>query len=202
MADEDDRISALPDEIVHQILCFLPTKHSIQTSTLSKRWILLWKFTHSIDFPDDTTPSEFTFIHNTLTKHQALKLHNFRLHFSDGSTWYHELGLQLQRCIEFAISRQVQTLSVFADPVAAFADHYFGYKSEVEFIKHLLQKALVLETLSLTYHRLELSPEYYAYGGRSHSRPTELVQQEIFNMPRASSLVHILFRHTYHKFGT
>ncbi|MBA0752920.1 hypothetical protein Gogos_020434 [Gossypium gossypioides] len=39
--------------------------------------------------------------------------------------------------------------------------HFFGYKSETEFNKHLLQMADVLETLSLTYHRLELNPESF-----------------------------------------
>ncbi|KAL4367557.1 hypothetical protein GQ457_05G017690 [Hibiscus cannabinus] len=448
MPEEQDRMSALPDAILHQILSFLPTKHSIQTSILSKRWIHLWKFTPAIDIPyHDITPSERAFLHNTLTQHQALKIHNFTFHFSVGIAWYPDLGVHVQNCIEFAISRQVQTLSLLADLVAAFIDpqdyyvlpsmfyshenvrslqqallsncpvlesltiegchrlhnfkaswcqrmklkhlvlrcrgddgltveidvsslstlkvhgdlmkisftslpsmveatvfrciyspytqefcirtwlrnlanvnklgvdswfpqshtsfccwfgkflarehkvnsngwmifenlkvfswfgplakesdlialiaflghcpllekieidfrssywveagkdrpafalerpfielengdeeltvgflhnvknimvhHYFGYKSEVEFIKHLLQKAVVLETLSLTYHRLELNPEFYGYGRSSHSRAKELVREEIFNLPRASSLVHILFHDTYHKF--
>ncbi|KAK9011600.1 hypothetical protein V6N11_044446 [Hibiscus sabdariffa] len=59
MPEEQDRMSALPDAVLHQILSLLPTKHSIQTSILSKRWIHLWKFTPAIDIPyNDITPSE------------------------------------------------------------------------------------------------------------------------------------------------
>ncbi|KAH1038501.1 hypothetical protein J1N35_040244 [Gossypium stocksii] len=65
-----------------------------------------------------------------------------------------------------------------------------GYKKEIEFIKHLLQQAVVLETLSLTYHRLEFDPEF---SDRCNNSPKELVEEEIFSLPRVSSLVHILF---------
>ncbi|XP_052882816.1 uncharacterized protein LOC128291638 [Gossypium arboreum] len=68
--------------------------------------------------------------------------------------------------------------------------HFFVYKSEIEFIKHLLQQAVVLETLSLTYHRLEFDPEF---SDRCNNSPKELVEEEIFSLPRVSSLVHILF---------
>ncbi|KAK8485020.1 hypothetical protein V6N11_071091 [Hibiscus sabdariffa] len=137
MPDEQDRMSALPDAILHQILSFLPTKHSIQTSILSKRWIHLWKFTPAIHIPyNEITPSQRTFIHNTLTQHQALKIHNFRLHFSLGITWYPDLAVQLQNCIEFAISRQVQTLSVYADLVAAFIDPQDYYVLPSMFYSH------------------------------------------------------------------
>ncbi|XP_016725777.1 uncharacterized protein [Gossypium hirsutum] len=68
--------------------------------------------------------------------------------------------------------------------------HFFGYKSEIEFIKHLLQQAVILETLSLTYHRFEFDLEF---SDRCNNSPKELVEEEIFSLPRVSSLVHILF---------
>ncbi|MBA0814343.1 hypothetical protein Gohar_020179, partial [Gossypium harknessii] len=51
--------------------------------------------------------------------------------------------------------------------------NFFGYKSEIEFIKHMLQQAVVLETLSLTYHRLEFDPEF---SDRCNNSPKELVE--------------------------
>ncbi|MBA0600987.1 hypothetical protein Gorai_004180, partial [Gossypium raimondii] len=116
MSEGQDWISVLPDEILHHILSFLTTKQSIQTCILSKRWIDLWKFTPVIDIQmatpyHETTPSERTFIHNTLTQHQAFKLHKFSLDFSYEAL-YAVANVQLQHYIEFAISRQVQILSV------------------------------------------------------------------------------------------
>ncbi|XP_071732495.1 uncharacterized protein [Rutidosis leptorrhynchoides] len=39
---EEDRISNLPDEIIHRILSFLDLKYAMQTSSLSKKWKLVW----------------------------------------------------------------------------------------------------------------------------------------------------------------
>jgi hypothetical protein len=49
---EVDRISGLPDDILIQILSFLPTKQAFLTSILSKRWKHLWCFVPDIDFTE------------------------------------------------------------------------------------------------------------------------------------------------------
>ncbi|KAL1805108.1 hypothetical protein ACET3Z_028176 [Daucus carota] len=40
--DGEDRISRLPDELLHRILKFVDTKIGVQTSAFSKRWKLVW----------------------------------------------------------------------------------------------------------------------------------------------------------------
>ena len=73
----DDRISALPDSILLAILSFLPTKGTIKTGVLSKRWAYLWTFTPSLRFTD--TSSENAAIFATAMNdilHRAPKLTN------------------------------------------------------------------------------------------------------------------------------
>jgi len=53
----EDRISALPDPIIHHILSSLPTKLSAATSILSKRWKPLWLSVPTLHFDDETFPN-------------------------------------------------------------------------------------------------------------------------------------------------
>ncbi|KAF5201513.1 Fbd-associated f-box protein, partial [Thalictrum thalictroides] len=48
----EDRISCLPDCILHHILSFLPTHYAVGTSLLSKRWKYLWTGISRLDFDE------------------------------------------------------------------------------------------------------------------------------------------------------
>ncbi|RZC62463.1 hypothetical protein C5167_024243 [Papaver somniferum] len=41
-SSEEDRISSLPDSLIHHILSFMYTNHAVQTCALSKRWRYIW----------------------------------------------------------------------------------------------------------------------------------------------------------------
>ncbi|OMO89941.1 hypothetical protein CCACVL1_07561 [Corchorus capsularis] len=49
-----DRISQLPDELLHHILSFLDTIYAVQMSVLSKRWVSLWRSLPFLHFSFDT----------------------------------------------------------------------------------------------------------------------------------------------------
>uniref|UniRef100_A0ACD5W0E9 Uncharacterized protein n=1 Tax=Avena sativa TaxID=4498 RepID=A0ACD5W0E9_AVESA len=41
-SSEEDRLSGLPDDVLHSILGVLPLKHAVRTSALSTRWAPIW----------------------------------------------------------------------------------------------------------------------------------------------------------------
>jgi hypothetical protein len=86
-----DRLSALPDELLHSVLSFLPAQEVVRTTVLSKRWTDLWRSVPRIilDFfnfrrgsREDWTKGwkrmeDFT--NNILMLHRAPRLDAFRL---------------------------------------------------------------------------------------------------------------------------
>ncbi|CAK9150269.1 unnamed protein product [Ilex paraguariensis] len=52
VGDSEDKISNLPDCILHHILSFLSTKDAVATCILSTRWKYLWTSVPNIDFDD------------------------------------------------------------------------------------------------------------------------------------------------------
>ncbi|XP_076940738.1 F-box/LRR-repeat protein At3g26922-like [Bidens hawaiensis] len=47
---EDDRLSRLPDDLIHKILSFIDFKDAIRTSALSSRWRYIWTSTPYLNF--------------------------------------------------------------------------------------------------------------------------------------------------------
>ncbi|KAH0651006.1 hypothetical protein KY284_030918 [Solanum tuberosum] len=56
----EDRISDLPDAVIHQILFFLPIKSIAKLSVLSKRWKHMWHTFPDLDFTTINVPSTST----------------------------------------------------------------------------------------------------------------------------------------------
>uniref|UniRef100_A0ACD5Z4Y1 Uncharacterized protein n=1 Tax=Avena sativa TaxID=4498 RepID=A0ACD5Z4Y1_AVESA len=53
VADSEDRISALPDDVLRHVLSFLPSRNSVRTCVLAKRWCTLWKSVPDLRIKDD-----------------------------------------------------------------------------------------------------------------------------------------------------
>ncbi|KAM0911509.1 hypothetical protein ACQ4PT_013426 [Festuca glaucescens] len=88
----DDRLSALPDDLLRHVLSFLPSRRSVQTGVLSKRWTGLWRSVRRIDIKIDVHIRYYgnsyskekwekaeNFINNLLTFHDAPTLDAFRI---------------------------------------------------------------------------------------------------------------------------
>ncbi|EYU44902.1 hypothetical protein MIMGU_mgv1a022653mg [Erythranthe guttata] len=101
-----DGISLLPDTILCHILSFLPTKSSVRTSALSKRWLSLWSYVPNLDFE-----SEHQDIINRVTLlHKALTINTFSLIQKNDSSLINENEYQLETWIMFAVARNVKNL--------------------------------------------------------------------------------------------
>lgn len=57
VAGGEDRIGALPDNVLKHLLSFLPSRNSVRTCVLAKRWRTLWKSVPALRMKDD--PSIF-----------------------------------------------------------------------------------------------------------------------------------------------
>ncbi|XP_065853924.1 F-box/LRR-repeat protein 25-like [Euphorbia lathyris] len=87
----EDRISDLPDSIIHHILSFLPsTKQAIQTSVMSKRWQKQWTYVPVLIFNYSGTYSDVSdegitnisrSIDNILILHDCSKIKIFHLDY-------------------------------------------------------------------------------------------------------------------------
>ncbi|XP_071905366.1 F-box protein At4g22280-like isoform X1 [Coffea arabica] len=87
-----DRISSLPDCILHYILSFLPTKEAVATGILARRWKDLWTAVPILDFDDSKLysshvnywyPAEITrfmnFVERVLLLRDVSNIERFRL---------------------------------------------------------------------------------------------------------------------------
>ncbi|MFS8025086.1 putative F-box domain, leucine-rich repeat domain superfamily, F-box-like domain superfamily [Helianthus anomalus] len=108
---EEDRLSSLPNYIVHKILSFLDITDVIGTSILSSRWRSIWtsmpylKFT-SQDFPKYLKFSKF--VTHVLSRRNSLtQVYSLKLTFRGKAT-----QAVVRRILNYAFSRNIQQLDV------------------------------------------------------------------------------------------
>ncbi|GFQ03734.1 fbd-associated F-box protein at3g52670 [Phtheirospermum japonicum] len=99
-----DRISALQDDIICHILSFLPTKVSMATSVLARRWRFLWAHAPSLEFDSEYQRTGFN---RVLLAYKMQNMNNFRLSYSMHCTEY-----QVETWVNIAIERNVQNLDI------------------------------------------------------------------------------------------
>ncbi|KAL5704786.1 hypothetical protein ACHQM5_023162 [Ranunculus cassubicifolius] len=78
-----EKLTNLPDELVHHIFSFLPTKDIVKTSILSKRWKILWTSNPTINLDDTQVPNYQNFVFNIFKSLTAMPIRKFSFTFMD-----------------------------------------------------------------------------------------------------------------------
>ncbi|XP_042756439.1 putative FBD-associated F-box protein At5g56820 [Lactuca sativa] len=106
---ERDRLSSLPDELIHKILSFINIKDAISTSVLSSRWRFIWTSMPSLKFENLNNERYFSsFIYNVLS-HRNNQV-NYSVNLVLGRTVRdNESGTRILSC---KFSHNLQQLSV------------------------------------------------------------------------------------------
>ncbi|GKC32825.1 F-box domain, cyclin-like protein, partial [Tanacetum coccineum] len=108
-----DRLSALPDELIHQILYHCGTQFSVQTCILSSRWKLIWKSIPRLDFSNlhyKNSRKFSKFVTNVLTHRNPLvEVSSLKLKFHGKAS-----QLFVKKIADYAFSHKVQKLSVIS----------------------------------------------------------------------------------------
>ncbi|KAK9271760.1 hypothetical protein L1049_002123 [Liquidambar formosana] len=168
-AEEYDRISALPDEVLHHILSFMHTDTAVRTSILSNRWRHLYKFNPVIDFAplsfDPRRPVDYNYITQTLNLHRTLKIRKFCVVVRLGWTSLPDIKIW----VDFAVARAVRCLRIGLVP---FTGSYLElpdslYTCNTQYIEYMFFSCVdfsppmsgfmgfaSLRTLSLFYSKL------------------------------------------------
>ncbi|XP_076922966.1 F-box/LRR-repeat protein At3g26922-like [Bidens hawaiensis] len=137
---EDDRLSILPDDLIHKILSYISIKHVVQTSALSSRWRYLWTSMPYLSFSTKEFrkfPKLSEFVTHLLSgRNNQTQVISVNLTFR--GKVIHEL---VQRILDYAFSHNVQQLNITCLP------GYVCYP--VDFPTRVLP---TLTTLSLTFY--------------------------------------------------
>ncbi|XP_031269424.1 F-box/LRR-repeat protein 25-like [Pistacia vera] len=112
--DNLDRISALPDSILHRILSFLSLKQAVRTSVLSKSWKETWHTCPILVLGDFArAKEELKFIEQTLLNRHMEMISLRKLVISLSCFWNDpEFAALVDRCVCFAIGSNVKELKL------------------------------------------------------------------------------------------
>ncbi|KAM0059697.1 putative F-box domain, leucine-rich repeat domain superfamily, F-box-like domain superfamily [Helianthus debilis subsp. tardiflorus] len=109
---EGDRLSSLPDDLIHKILSFVSIKSAVETSVLSPRWRYIWTSMPYLNFSTNDFPRMLykfsTFVEHVLSgRDNQIKVSSVDLTF---------IGTVRQkfvtRIMKYAFSHNVQQLNI------------------------------------------------------------------------------------------
>ncbi|KAI3699750.1 hypothetical protein L2E82_44250 [Cichorium intybus] len=146
--DAMDRLSRLPDDVIHKILSFISIQDAIGTSVLSSRWRFIWNSMPNLNFENfNHRPHHAKFISNVLShRNNQIQVSSVTLHL--GKTVTDDESVT--RILNCAFSHNVQQLTIM------HAHQLVSLLQQLRSVKILKLNMGILERLSLS---LERSPD-------------------------------------------
>lgn len=120
----EDRISDLPDCLIHHILSLIDIKCAVQTCILSQRWHKLWSTLPNLNF-DSRSFAKLTpfkkFVRNVLSQREANGLFSLRLcHTSKEQSF-------TRRVLRYAALQGVQEVFLLLDHYKLHIEHFLFF---------------------------------------------------------------------------
>ncbi|KAL7087701.1 hypothetical protein ACP275_13G084300 [Erythranthe tilingii] len=122
---DNDRLSELPDSLLTHILSFLPTKLSVRSSILARRWRFLWTEVPTLDFDKE----EEDFIASFISLHKLQTINTFRLTSNENYTFRYFNDAWFKA----AIDRKVKNIDLSAFKAVMLPALLFTCKTLVDF---------------------------------------------------------------------
>ncbi|KAL5573537.1 hypothetical protein UlMin_023134 [Ulmus minor] len=121
-----DRISELPDHIIHHILSFIPTVEAVQTSLLSKHWRRMWYSVPALHFSQFSIGRNFCqrrfqrFVNECLIRRERDLLNAGVSRFKLSVHGNRFRTANLDTSINFVAGTNVKELDVSIKPIISF----------------------------------------------------------------------------------
>ncbi|KAJ0462860.1 putative F-box domain, leucine-rich repeat domain superfamily, F-box-like domain superfamily [Helianthus annuus] len=151
---EDDRLSSLPDGLIHKILSFISIKHAIQTSVLSSRWRFLWTSMPYLNFSRDDfskLPKFSKFVTHVLSdRNNQTEVSSVKLSLHGKMS-----GIFAKKIIKYAFSHNIQQLNV-----ASMLANEVGFPLVLFSSRSLKHLSLTMKVLSDIEYRSKYSLRY------------------------------------------
>ncbi|KAL4569128.1 hypothetical protein LXL04_024759 [Taraxacum kok-saghyz] len=107
---ESDRLSSLPDDLIHKILSFIYIEDAIRTSYLSSRWRYIWTLTPNLNFENLNRGSRISKFFSSVLSHRNNQTQICSINLVLGATVMdNECITQILNC---AFAHNVQQLSI------------------------------------------------------------------------------------------
>ncbi|KAJ9549862.1 hypothetical protein OSB04_022405 [Centaurea solstitialis] len=126
----EDRLSSLPDELIHRILSSMESKHVVQTCLLSSRWKFLWTSMPYLNFSSDyfaNLPKFSKFVtHFLANRNPQTEVTSLKLTFHGAASQFF-----VRRIADYVMAHNIQELDVVINPKRhhEFPPRFFSSRS-------------------------------------------------------------------------